>query len=474
MAPLAEHISALARRTRDELGRDFFLSRNEWRNAESDPFFLLFLRSCLLLGIIIVSISLYIDIHEFGVNIFELISITPFLIGSAIIIFAYGVAKRLIHFIIPSLFFIMNIGFIFINLIGAIQDPLHLDSLAVISSTLFFGINSIFFKKQAARLLNFSILITTSVMCCEYEMHAPRTTAGLNSAINFLDVWLLSIGVFATQLFANYTREKNFLRLDEAYRKLDELETHRVLLNENARIRDELARLGRVSIVEAMATTISHETNQPIGAALTFAQAAKRWLIRNPPELSEATGALDGAIAQIQRAGDIIASVRRVTARNVHSNQETGVWEAFGALMPLLEIYTKNYDIDFQFSISNFLESVKISISESELTHIMMNLMQNSIDSFDEKQEIRKILIIADIYSIKNLRLIIKDNGCGISEHDLSQAFDIFYTTKGGGTGLGLPICREIVEHHGGKLELSSTVGAGSTVTITLPLLQSP
>ena len=180
--------------------------------------------------------------------------------------------------------------------------------------------------------------------------------------------------------------------------------------------------------------------------------------------------AIEGVITQIGRAGEIIGSIRRMTARNVEKARDTRAAELFESLMPLLHIYTKNHDIRLTLDLSEIPDSTNIQVRENEIWHVIINLVQNSIEAFNENQESKTIEISAFIDEFCWINICVQDNGPGMNSENLAMVFESFFTTKNGGTGLGLPICREIAELHGGSLIVDSEVGIGTTVTLRLPL----
>jgi signal transduction histidine kinase len=318
-------------------------------------------------------------------------------------------------------------------------------------------------------VLNLFIYATSSFILIRYLFFAPIFLVYTSNTIKLIDIWLLSTAVLTTQYFSNYVRESSFRQLVEARQKVNELEIHRDLLNENSRIRDELARISRISTLEAMATMISHETNQPIGSALTYAEAARRWLNRRRPNNAEAKSAIEGVIAQVTRAGDIIASVRRMTARNVEKAREIDLIGVFDALTPLIRSYTESHGITLEFNVQTSIGPVTAVVREPEINQVIINLVQNSIESFDKLQNNKIITISIMIREIGWIDIAVQDNGQGIHADDVSAIFDSFYTTKDGGTGLGLSICREIAEIHGGSLFVESEIGRGTTITLRIP-----
>jgi signal transduction histidine kinase len=441
-------------------------SEGDWNYLKEARVFWIFLIISLLLGDSIVIFNLYVD---YRLHSEEAIYASPFLIGSLAIFINHQKTRLYVYSILSISFLFLNIGYIFINTDSTLRDPKSIDELTIIYSIIYFTANSALFKKRISQVLNLFIYATSSFILIRYLFFAPIFLVYKSNTIKLIDIWLLSTAVLTTQYFSNYVRESSFRQLVEARQKVNELEIHRDLLNENSRIRDELARISRISTLEAMATMISHETNQPIGSALTYAEAARRWLNRRRPNNAEAKSAIEGVIAQVTRAGDIIASVRRMTARNVEKAREIDLIGVFDALTPLIRSYTESHGITLEFNVQTSIGPVTAVVREPEINQVIINLVQNSIESFDKLQNNKIITISIMIREIGWIDIAVQDNGQGIHADDVSAIFDSFYTTKDGGTGLGLSICREIAEIHGGSLFVESEIGRGTTITLRIP-----
>ena len=250
---------------------------------------------------------------------------------------------------------------------------------------------------------------------------------------------------------------------------MQDLESNRALLNENARIREALARMNRISVVEAMATTISHEMNQPIGSALIFAEASKRWLAHAEPDRAEVMAAVDGAIGQIRRAGEIVGSIRRMAAREPGEVRCATIVGLLDAVIPLLRADAWENGVELSVETSGDRAGYLAMVCEEEIDQVIINLVRNAIDAFDQDRPARQIRISCSLHDEGWIDVAVSDNASGIEAGNAELIFDSFFTTKPGGTGLGLPICREIAERHGGSLLVESEWGVGTRVTLRIP-----
>lgn len=248
------------------------------------------------------------------------------------------------------------------------------------------------------------------------------------------------------------------------------------LAAENLRLRQKLARINRISAVVTLTSAAYHELSQPLAASLLSAEAGRRWLGGGVPDLSEATMAIEDAIAQLRRAHDMVSGVRRMAGGHPGALREVSAGEVVDAALRLMGPQLAAAGVRLRQSSSPLARRCRIMVRGEELGQVLINLLGNALESFDHKCLEKEICLSATIESAGWVRLAVSDNGCGIDEHALTQAFDVFYTTKPNGLGLGLAICRDIAESHGGRLEISGCPGEGTRVALHLPIheLEAP
>ncbi|MEJ2411106.1 MAG: HAMP domain-containing sensor histidine kinase, partial [Novosphingobium sp.] len=256
----------------------------------------------------------------------------------------------------------------------------------------------------------------------------------------------------------------------DARRAVVEMEARKKLIVENQRMKEEVARINRISAIEAMTTLIAHEMNQPIGSAKVFAQAALRWLSLTSPDLYEARKAIGCAVEEIGRSGEIIRSIRRLSTRTPSEKALIDLSELIDHLLRLMkeDLREKNIVCDI-LHMGGGVKSYYVFGCYEEIAQIFVNLISNSVDSLGcvgRDKHIKFNFIRSERGWVS---LVISDNGSGISELHLPKVFESFFTTKEAGTGLGLSICRDIAESHGGSLAIDSIVGVGTSVTLCLP-----
>ncbi|AGT11353.1 sensor histidine kinase [Paracoccus aminophilus] len=230
--------------------------------------------------------------------------------------------------------------------------------------------------------------------------------------------------------------------------------------------RERLLRMARVTSLGELTASIAHEVNQPLAAVVTSAGACRRWLAQEPPVLDKAAAALDRIEREATRASAVIARVRGFASGKPPER-------AAFALQPLvLDIAEMARDqIDRAgISLTLFLpESLpEVHADRLQIGQVVTNLLLNAIEALRAPEiSPREIEISAEAIG-DEVRVRVQDSGPGFSETEAAQLFDAFWTTKPDGIGLGLTICRSIVEANGGRIRASALPG-GAALEFTLP-----
>lgn len=237
----------------------------------------------------------------------------------------------------------------------------------------------------------------------------------------------------------------------------------------HARHREELARLNRISLVEATTTSLSHEISQPIAAARNWSAAVTRWLDRVPPDIAEAREAAGEVTVQIDRINGILQSVRRLTERHTADTDRIDIAQSVGATVDLARMGLRRSGVEIDFE-NRLPAGVTGHLADVDLSHILFNFISNSSDAFAPDAFHKRINVVLGEAGPGQVYLEVTDNAGGIPEDVLPFAADPFFTTKEGGTGLGLGICRAIAERNGGELEIINVSGVGATCRVILSL----
>ncbi|MBR0716168.1 PAS domain S-box protein [Bradyrhizobium liaoningense] len=233
----------------------------------------------------------------------------------------------------------------------------------------------------------------------------------------------------------------------------------------------ELAHVTRVTTLGELTASIAHEINQPLAAVIANADACIAWLGRDPPELNAARRSVEWVIEDGNRAGDVIRRVRALAKKTdiemVPLDINTVVREA----MALVQRELATHAVSTRLELSSALP--RISGDRIQLQQVLINLMMNGIEAMQDVTDRPRELTIraSEAYEdgARHLLLTVTDRGVGFTGETAQRMFVPFFTTKSGGMGMGLSICRSIVEAHGGRLSALPNQGGGATLQIILP-----
>jgi len=229
----------------------------------------------------------------------------------------------------------------------------------------------------------------------------------------------------------------------------------------------ELAHASRVATMGQLAASIAHEVNQPISATVTNAEAALRWLEREPPEYAEVRQILTRIRSDGYRAGNIVHQIRDLVKKKAPRLEMLDIGEAISEVIELTrgEAETKSVTIQTSFPPNVTL----IAADRTQLQQVMMNLIMNAVQALNDANCLRReVLITSSISSSGEVTVSVSDTGPGIGGGS-QRLFDPFYTTKPDGMGMGLSISRSIIESQGGKIWVTSNDDGGADFRFTLP-----
>ncbi|MBR0739616.1 PAS domain S-box protein [Bradyrhizobium liaoningense] len=235
------------------------------------------------------------------------------------------------------------------------------------------------------------------------------------------------------------------------------------------RAQAELAHVTRVTTLGELTASIAHEINQPLAAVIANADACLSWLQRNPPDLNAARRSVDWIIEDGKRASDIIHHVRALAKQTdiemVPLDASTVVREA----VALVQREMASHAVSVRMELSSALPG--IFGDRIQLQQVLINLIMNGIEAMEGVDDRpRELTIRSEADGDHAVLVSVADSGAGICEKAIDRLFMPFFTTKSSGMGMGLSICRSIVEAHGGRLAAASNQGHGATFQITLPV----
>jgi len=236
-------------------------------------------------------------------------------------------------------------------------------------------------------------------------------------------------------------------------------------------LRNEMAHVGRVSIMGQLASALAHEINQPLGAILRNAEAAELFLQNASPDLEEIRAILADIRNDDQRAGSVIDRMRALLRRQSLDKRPVDVCEFIGGVVSLVRSDAAARQVKLELTVAGHLPPVSGDLVH--LQQVLLNLVVNGIDAVDEASRgDRRVRVTASLDGPRAVEIAVSDSGPGIPADKLTQIFDPFFTTKAKGMGMGLPICRTIIEAHNGRIWAENKSDGGASFRFTLPIAE--
>jgi PAS domain S-box-containing protein len=233
----------------------------------------------------------------------------------------------------------------------------------------------------------------------------------------------------------------------------------------------ELAHVMRVTMLGELTASIAHEVNQPLAAIVANGEACQRWLNRETPDLAEARRSLERIIKDGSRAGEVIRRVRALSHKTDVEKVPLDINSVINDVVALVQRELFRHRVPLRMDLSPALPMVLAD--RVQLQQVIINLVMNGIEAMQLVSDRPRQLVIGSQQDHAHYVLVtVKDSGVGITDENVDRLFTAFFTTKSGGMGMGLSICRSIIEAHGGRLWASRNVGPGATFQFTLPSYQ--
>jgi signal transduction histidine kinase len=230
----------------------------------------------------------------------------------------------------------------------------------------------------------------------------------------------------------------------------------------------ELAHATRVATLGQLSASITHELKQPLAAIATGANASLRWLARQPPEIEEAELAVEDIIKDANRASDVIGRLHNLIAKNPARKELLDINAAILEVTALTHGEAIKNRVTVNTQLAHRLP--RIEGDRVQLQQVMLNLILNAIQAMSElRNGIRELHISTENVQSEGVCAAVRDSGPGLSPEHLGRLFEPFYTTKPNGMGMGLSICRSIIEAHGGRLWATGHASQGALFRFTVP-----
>ena len=237
--------------------------------------------------------------------------------------------------------------------------------------------------------------------------------------------------------------------------------------NDLRQARQELGQTAQRAMLAATTASIAHEIRQPLGAIIANAEAALRWLERTPPSLVEVRETLTDIAADGERANEIIQSVRAMFGRGEQDGAPLDVDALIADTIAIVRGEVEAAGVTLRFEPAPAMSAV--TAHRGQIQQVILNLIANALDAMRATERERILAIRTEAVVPAGVAVTVEDTGPGIAPEDRERIFTAFFTTKCDGMGMGLAICRSIVEAHGGSLSVAPRQPHGSTFRVELP-----
>ena len=231
----------------------------------------------------------------------------------------------------------------------------------------------------------------------------------------------------------------------------------------------ELAHVARVTTLGELTASIAHEVNQPLAAIVTNGEVCMRWLDREVPDLAEVREALGDMISNGRRASEIIHRLRALSRKTETQKVALNINDAISEVIPLVQQEALGHRVSLRLDLAPTLPAVLGD--RVQLQQVIINLMVNGIEAMATVTDRSPELVVrSQLDDSGQVLVAVEDSGVGIDPENAERLFNAFFTTKPSGMGMGLSICRSIIENHGGRLWVSPRTPHGTNFRFTIPI----
>jgi PAS domain S-box-containing protein len=232
-------------------------------------------------------------------------------------------------------------------------------------------------------------------------------------------------------------------------------------------LRAELAHVNRITTMGELLASISHELKQPITASVLNASTALRWLRHDPPNVNEASKCTNRIVESGKLAGEIIDRLRSLYKKEFPKREPLALNEVIGEMIEMMRAEATRHGVSIRADLARNLPTV--SADRVQIQQVLMNLMLNGIEAMNYTGGV--LTVKSQSREDGQIHISINDTGPGLPPGETGRIFDAFFTTKPQGSGMGLAICKSIVESHGGRIWANGNGGRGATFNLTLPAM---
>ncbi|WP_162918843.1 sensor histidine kinase [Taklimakanibacter deserti] len=308
---------------------------------------------------------------------------------------------------------------------------------------------------------------------------ATGVLAALSLLVAYLTLRYIVTPLRRLEAVATNVRETKDYRLRVNYDGKDEIGQVAVafndMLSELSATRErekaeqtELARTSKLMTIGAMTASIAHEVNQPLAAVVTNSNAALRWLANQEPNLDEARAALKRIIDNGHRASKVIGSIRAMFKKDLAERTRFNVNDLTREVLILAQDSLQAHQVTLRTELREGVPEVLAD--RVQLQQVLLNLIINGAEAMAGVTDRERLLQVSSaVHDADGVVITVTDSGTGIDPKDINQIFEPFYTTKASGMGMGLAICKSIVESHGGRLWVTPANPCGTAFHVAMP-----
>ena len=233
-------------------------------------------------------------------------------------------------------------------------------------------------------------------------------------------------------------------------------------------IQTELAHANRLATLGQLTASITHEVKQPITATLLSTQTAQRLLSHQQPDIERAKKAIDRAVRNSIRVTEVVDRTHALVRKEPARKDSLKINEAISEVIGLTRGEASKNGVQVRTELAEGLPAVQGN--RVQIQQVMLNLIINAVEAMSQMSDDRRELLISTQVEADCVLVAVRDSGPGLSEDAIERAFEAFYTTKSSGLGMGLSICRSIIEDHGGRLWAAANLPKGAAFQFTVPV----
>ncbi len=231
-------------------------------------------------------------------------------------------------------------------------------------------------------------------------------------------------------------------------------------------VQEDLSRLSRTMSMTEMAASIAHELNQPLTAVVTHAYACREWLRGEPVNMEKAAATAEKIVQESTRASSVVSRVRALFRKDTHVREPADINRLIQDLVRLLRDETIRREITIRLDLARDLPRLKMD--QIQIQQVLRNLLMNAMEAMDHAALPREIKVRSGKQGEDGIQITVEDGGPGVATDIAPRIFEPFFSTKPEGTGMGLAICRSIVEAHDGRLWVENSLLGGAVFQFTV------